>query len=593
MLTLNEVINNLQQLFSLGEYNTAAQIIETAREIPELYNETVAVYDANLCLMNNDYSQMWEAIRRGLSCDCKNPELYVLLGEYYLPINPNQAYLCFENALFYSKEPEDKTLIQGYMNNLKKEYNITVRKTSFIILSYNLLNYTKECIESIRANTPECAREIVVVDNASKDDSVAWLKQQNDIVLRANTANSGFPKGCNEGVEVASKENDIFLFNNDTHLPPNALFWLRMGLYEDETHGTVGSVSNFVSNLQQIPFSNPTRESLIAFAQKNNVPVQHPYESKTYLVGFALLIRRDVYDKIGGLDEQFSPGNYEDTDYGLRVMQAGYKNILCRNSFIIHYGSKSFGQLANAYVNIMHANATKFANKWNINIIDDLYPRQDLTSLIKRPKNSAFCVLDFGCRLGATAAYIKGIFPNAYVCGVEARSDMAYLAQQNTDVLCMDLETADLPFDPESFDYIILNDVLEHLQNPADMLKKLHRLLKTGGNLLISAYNIKHFSVVLPLLINDYFAYQENNGILNNLHLKHFTGTELKDLLVRCGYTTKIFGHTTGEQPSEAMRKIIHLLIQLSESKDAQQYYAYRYIIQAEKRIDIIHHFTY
>ena len=135
MLTLNEVIENLQQLFAVQEYNTAAQIIETAREIPELYNDTVAIYDANLCLMNNNYPQMWEAIRRGLSCNCKNPELYVLLGEYYLPTNPNQAYLCFENALFYCKDENDRATIQEYMDNLKRDCDITVRKTSFIILS--------------------------------------------------------------------------------------------------------------------------------------------------------------------------------------------------------------------------------------------------------------------------------------------------------------------------------------------------------------------------------------------------------------------------------------------------------------------------
>lgn len=576
MLTLNEVTENLQQLFSLGEYNAAAQIIETARTLPELYKETVAIYDANLCLMNNDYPGMWEAIRRGLACNHENYELYVLLGEYYLPSNSNQAYLCFENALFYCNDENDRPLIQGYMDNLKKECNISVRKTSFIILSYNLLDYTKECIESIRKNTPESAREIVIVDNASKDGSVEWLKQQKDIILRANTENSGFPKGCNEGVEVASKENDIFLFNNDTHLPPNALFWLRMGLYEDESHGAVGSMANYVSNLQQIPFTNPTTESLLDFAKNNNIPMTHPYETKTYLVGFALLIRRDVYNMVGNLDEQFSPGNYEDTDYGLRVMKAGYKNVLCKNSFIIHYGSKSFGKLADTYANIMHANAQKFTNKWDINIIDDLYPRQDLTSLIKEPDNSAFCVLDFGCRLGATAAYIKGKFPNAYVCGVEARSDMAHMAQQNTDVLCMDLETAELPFDAESFDYIILNDVLERMQNPAEVLKKLHRLLKKNGKLLVSAHNIKHYSLILPLLTKDEFVFR-------NAGINPFTGNGLQALLLQNGFRPENILSVRTTEPDTSTNNLINLLTQISESKDRGQYLTYKYVLVAVK----------
>lgn len=582
MLTLNEITANLQQLFAMQEYATAAQIIQAARQIPELYNDTIAIYDANLCLMNNDYPEMWEAIRRGLSCNYKNYELYVLLGEYYLRTNPNQAYLCFENALFYCDDTEDKTVIQSYLNNLKKEGSITVRKTSFIILSYNLLDYTKECIESIRKNSPESAREIVIVDNASKDGSVEWLKQQKDIILRANTENSGFPKGCNQGIEVASKDNDIFLFNNDTYLPPNALFWLRMGLYEDESHGATGSVSNYVSNLQQIPFNNPTTSSLISFAEQNNIPTKHSYETKTYLVGFALLIRRDVYDKVGALDEQFSPGNYEDTDYGLRVMQAGYKNILCKNSFIIHYGSKSFGKQADTYANIMHTNARKFTKKWNINIIDDLYPRQDLVSLIKQPETSAFCVLDVGCRLGATAAYIKNNYPNAYVCGIESHPDMAQMAQQNTDVLCMDLETTELPFDAECFDYIILNDILERMTNPANILKKLRYLLKRNGKLLISAYNLKHFSVILPLLIQDRFTYG-TAGILDFSNKKMFTGKELQNLLATEGFRTESVLSLRTDEPDDSTNNLINLLTQISESKDKGQYLTYKYVVVAGK----------
>lgn len=581
MLTLNEVLENLQQLFAVQEYTAAAQIIETAREIPELYNDTVAIYDANLCLMNNNYPQMWEAIHRGLSCNCKNPELYVLLGEYYLPTNPNQAYLCFENALFYCEDENDRATIQEYMDNLKRDCDITVRKTSFIILSYNLLDYTRGCIESIRKNSPESAREIVIVDNASKDGSVEWLKQQKDIILRVNAENSGFPKGCNEGVEVASKENDIFLFNNDTYLPPNALFWLRMGLYEDESHGAVGSVSNYVSNLQQLPFANPTTESLIEFAKSNNVPMAHPYETKTYLVGFALLIRRDVYNLVGDLDERFSPGNYEDTDYGLRVMQAGYKNVLCKNSFIIHYGSKSFGKQADTYANIMHANAQKFVSKWNINIIDDLYPRQDLASLIKENKAAAFCVLDIGCRLGSTAAYLKGKYPNAYVCGIETRSDMAHMAQQNTDVLCLDLEKTPLPFDSESFDYIIINDVLECMQNPAEVLKNLRYFLKKGGKLLVSAYNLKHYSVILPLLMQDRFSYGEN-GTLCTTHQKLFTGTEMQNILVQAGFHVDAIHSVMAGEPDASTNNLINLLAQISENKNRGQYLVYKYLFVAK-----------
>lgn len=56
------------------------------------------------------------------------------------------------------------------------------------------------------------------------------------------------------------------------------------------------------------------------------------------LIGFAILIKRQVLNIVGLLDEQFSPGNYEDDDYGLRVLKAGFQNVLVHNSFIIHLG---------------------------------------------------------------------------------------------------------------------------------------------------------------------------------------------------------------------------------------------------------------
>lgn len=141
---------------------------------------------------------------------------------------------------------------EALLKRLKDEYCVSVPKTAIIILSYNLLEYTRQCVESIRQSTLESSREIILVDNASQDGSAVWIQEQKDIKYIINTENKGFPAGCNQGVGMAEPDSDIFLLNNDTILTPNALFWLRMGLYEKETTGAVGSVSNYVSNGQQI-----------------------------------------------------------------------------------------------------------------------------------------------------------------------------------------------------------------------------------------------------------------------------------------------------------------------------------------------------
>lgn len=582
MIQINEIIEELKQLFSVEDYESAEKIIEKAREIASLYDDTVAIFDANLCFYKGDYSEMWTAIRRGLECNPYNYELYVMLGEYYLNFNVNQAYLCYENALFYCDNDNDCVEIEGLIANLKSQNIITVNNVSFIVLSYNTIEYTTACIESIRKNSPESCREIVIVDNASTDGSVEWLRRQNDIVLYENIENCGFPKGCNQGVEVACKDNDIFLLNSDTCLTPNALFWLRMGLYENGKIGATGSVTNYAGNMQALNFENPCDEAFLKFAKMNNLPQEYPYEEKLYLIGFALLIKRCVYDKVGGLDERFSPGNYEDNDYGLRVLQAGYKNILCKNSFIIHYGSKTFGKDPIAYNNIFIRNAEKFKEKWSLSPNYYFNPRPEIVKFVDENSMAPIKILEIGCGCGATLAHLKGKYPNASTYGVEIVPKVADIAKFVSDVICADIEKIDFPWEENFFDYIIMGDVLEHLHEPSIVLKKLRKHLKKGGHIIVSMPNMKHYSVMLPLLINDQFSYTDA-GILDTTHLKMYTYTEIYRLLYSSGYEIEeVLGTMYGE-PKPEERRIIDMLLEISSLKDEVQYLAYQYIVKARK----------
>ena len=100
---------------------------------------------------------------------------------------------------------------------------IFLNNTSIIILTYNNLNYTKECLDSIKKYTKEGTYEIIIVDNNSTDGTVEYLKSQPDLKVIYNKENMGFPKGCNQGISLASNSNDILLLNNDTIVTNN---WL-------------------------------------------------------------------------------------------------------------------------------------------------------------------------------------------------------------------------------------------------------------------------------------------------------------------------------------------------------------------------------
>lgn len=571
------ILNSINQ----QDYMKALEYYLLYENAGYVFDDSVAIFGGSIFHYFGERDNEWEVIRKGLEYNPANYELYVMLGNYYLEQNLYQAYLCYENALFYCHIEEDKDMISSMMEQLKSEYQITIPKTSIVILSYNLLDYTRQCIESIRENTPESAREIVIVDNASKDGSVEWLRGQTDILLIENIENLGFPMGCNQGIKASSSDSDIFLLNNDTIVTPNSLFWLRMGLYENDNVGSTGSVSNYVSNNQQINGDWKNAEEIIAFSNSNNVPMKYPYEEKLYLIGFALLIKRSVLNKVGLLDEIFTPGNYEDTDYGLRVLKAGYRNILCKNSFILHFGSISFRKDDRAYFNLMGRNQDKLNSKWNLILQYYMYPRPELIKLVHENTEAPLQILDIGCGCGAIMAKLKSLYPSSTLHGIEIVPEAAEISRQFGDVICGNVEKITFPYPDNYFDYCILGDVLEHLHDPQEVLTRLHRHMKKDGHIVLSMPNVKHWSVLLPLLKHDKFTYGDA-GILDKTHVKMYTFHEILRLLILSGYELQDYTYTTMGTPSEEDHKIINELMKYMENPNITTFMAYQYIILAK-----------
>lgn len=564
-------MEKIQQAIRNGDYEEADFLFQEYIKSPSgQYDDIAAILDAAIREHYGDRAGMWEAIRKGLLFNCRNYELYLMLGNYCLPENSYQAYLCYENALFHCGTYEDKKIIEGLLKQFEMQYGILVPKAAIVILSYDLLDYTKVCIESIRRITPESAREIVVVDNGSSDGSVEWLRAQPDIILVENKENRGFPGGCNQGIQASSGDSDIFLLNNDTMLPENALFWLRMGLYEKEKNGSAGSVSNYAggqvveSGFNQIP-------DLLAFGEKTNIPMPHPYEDRLFLSGFALLIKRSVIDEVGFLDERFFPGNNEDVDLGLRILKAGYRNVLCKNSFILHFGSKTFHKDVQGYQETAARNRCKINEKWGFDVDYYLHPKEELIKMIEEPVEQPIRILDAACGCGASMGYIRGMYPNARTYGIESDPGLAELASHMGNVVCGKPEESDLLWEEESFDYILVGDMLEHVSEPEKVLKNIGKYLKKGGYVITEAVNVRHYSAVITLLKQGVFP-----------HKKKYAQTELQKLLMENGYKTEKVNAVEIGKPDEREQIFVEMLSAFTDvsSKD---FLAYKYVIKAAK----------
>lgn len=411
----------IKQRIAEKNYVIARQLLDDFKN-REIYDAKLAVLDAIVYREMGEWAKMYLAIVRGLKVSPCDYELFYWLGMFYLSSNINQAFLCFENALFYCDSEDDYLVISSICDEIKRSPLFKVHPVSIVIVSYNCNYLMKMNIKSIRETLNKDSYQIVVIDNASTDGIAEWLEQQEDVWLVRNATNVGFAPACNQGVQLCNKmmenENEIFLLNNDTRLTQNALFWMRMGLYEDYRVGATGAVSNYAGNMQQLDVLFSTPKEYLSYAEKNNVPMIEPYEERVRLSGFALLIRRDVWNEIGGMDEAFAPGYFEDDDLCMRVAKAGYMLRVCKNSFIYHAGSQSFSKNKNVNELLMN-HYQLFIDKYGFPINDYAYPCIDFSHYIKKDKWEKFFVLDIGCALGANIMKIEELYPNAVVIGIE------------------------------------------------------------------------------------------------------------------------------------------------------------------------------
>jgi len=145
-------------------------------------------------------------------------------------------------------------------------------------------------------------------------------------------------------------------------------------------------------------------------------------------------------------------------------------------------------------------------------------------------------VLDVGCGGGALGATLKAERAGCEVVGLEGFPEAAARARARLDdVLCLDLDSLEaLPPEAGKFDAMVFGDVLEHLRDPVRLVRTLLPSLSEGGVLVLSIPNVKHWTVLYPLLVKDRWTY-EDAGLLDRTHVHFFTGATAAEMLRELG----------------------------------------------------------
>ncbi len=237
--------------------------------------------------------------------------------------------------------------------------------TSIVVLTYNQLEYTRQCVDSILQHTSG-PFELIFVDNASTDGTRDYLQTIPDVKLIRNTTNLGFAGGNNQGLALAAGEY-VVLLNNDAIVTAGWLDNLLAPMQRDSRVGFVGPRSNYVAGPQVVPnVPYTSAEDLQRFAAERTIAHRGQGSATGFIVGFCLALRSAVIARIGGLDTQFGSGNFEDNDFCLRAVLAGWGGWIADDAFVHHFGHRTFIGAGIDWNASMRGNAKLFGAKWDV-----------------------------------------------------------------------------------------------------------------------------------------------------------------------------------------------------------------------------------
>ncbi|MBN1354214.1 MAG: glycosyltransferase [Candidatus Omnitrophica bacterium] len=226
-----------------------------------------------------------------------------------------------------------------------------------IIPVWNEPEATRSCLEYLRVNTRYPYR-VIVIDNGSASETSAYLDEIKrgpgwKVEVIRNDKNVGFIKAVNQGLAVSNADY-VCVLNNDT-LPGEG--WLTELVMFMEKHPDTG-------------LANPLSGGHLAegltvneYARKIKISNKGRYMEMNQCQGFCMLIKRELIEKIGYLDERFGMGGFDDTDYSMRAYLAGYGSVCVYSSYVYHKEHRSFDRLGDRK-KIQSKPETEYYKKW-------------------------------------------------------------------------------------------------------------------------------------------------------------------------------------------------------------------------------------
>lgn len=378
---------------------------------------------------------------------------------------------------------------------------------TIIVPTFNNFDQLKDMIISIAQYKLIYPIRFVIVNNGEPEMSKMPFFDHPDITMLTPKKNLGWEGGLKLGLTKCDTEFVMFA-NDDIYIPEFSKDWISRLLqpFHDKTIGAVGPCTNVAMGAQNI-------------FNRREMQTSKAWYGVNFLIGFCMLLRREALEVAGGIDDTLPGG--DDLDLSIRLQQAGYNLVLDASTFVWHHGFQTGTRVHGDHTKPNGWNSREMTERTNMALIKKHGLKTWHNLLHAQPDNN-FDYTDY--EGNQVREFIHG--ENVIEMGVGAKktvdtavgvdiipkgepvSSLQGAPPSVADLVC-DI-TKELPIPESVYDTLIARHVLEHIQDPVEVLKEWVRVVKPGGRLIIVVPNQDDGSTI-PMNPEHLHAYNPNS----------------------------------------------------------------------------------